>query len=274
MSTGVGVSSCCLSGKIQSGQPRGYVKDIAGLTTYISEPENGKTTKTIIFLVDIFGYEFPNVRLLADNYAKAGFYCYIPDVHQADSLPIEFLQTVEPQLPQREQMGVLDKAASTAQTGATLGPWLIRHREAVSKPLIDGFINTVRMIPGTDKVGAIGFCWGGRYAILSAHSSEPGKGVDAAYACHPSLVAIPGDFDPVVKPLSLALGDKDSLLDQKQVEQIQELMGKKTEVPHEIKIYHDQVHGFALRGDWNNENDKKAMDDAEKQGIEWFKKYL
>jgi len=34
------------------------------------------------------------------------------------------------------------------------------------------------------------------------------------------------------------------------------------------------VHGFALRGDWSSEKDKKAMDEAEKQGIEWFKKYL
>jgi hypothetical protein len=39
-------------------------------------------------------------------------------------------------------------------------------------------------------------------------------------------------------------------------------------------VTEDQVHGFALRGDWSSEKDKKAMDDAEKQGVEWFKKYL
>src|SRR4051794_13919084 len=55
-------------------------------------------------------------------------------------------------------------------------------------------------------------------------------------ACHPSLVAIPGDFDPVTKPLSLALGDQDSLLDQKSVGQIQDVMAKKTDVPHEIPV--------------------------------------
>jgi Dienelactone hydrolase family len=41
-----------------------------------------------------------------------------------------------------------------------------------------------------------------------------------------------------------------------------------------VKIYEDQVHGFALRIDWSSEKDKKAMDDAEKQGIDWFNKYL
>lgn len=40
------------------------------------------------------------------------------------------------------------------------------------------------------------------------------------------------------------------------------------------KIYEDQIHGFALRSDWSSDKDKKAMDDAEKQGIAWFKKHL
>lgn len=56
--------------------------------------------------------------------------------------------------------------------------------------------------------------------------------------------------------------------------QIQDVLAKKTDVPHEIRIYEDQVHGFALRSDWSSEKDKKAMDDAERQGIEWFRKYL
>lgn len=169
----------------------------------------------------------------------------------------------------REQLTVLDKTKSTAIVGTTLPPWLLKHREGVVKPLIESFIKTVRGVPGTGKVGAIGFCWGGRYAILAAHGE-----VDAAYACHPSLVAIPTDFDPVNKPLSLAVGDKDSLLDNKTVGQIQDIMAKKTDLPHELRIYEGQVHGFALRSDWSSEVDRKAMDDAEKQGIEWFSKYL
>lgn len=218
---------------------------------------------------EVFGWKFTNVRLLADAYAKEGFTAYIPDVHQGDSLPLEFLQTVEPPLPEREALTITQKAASTAKVGVTLGPWLAKHREGVTKPLIDDFLAAVRGGAGTPKVGVIGFCWGGRYAILAAHDNS----VDAAYACHPSLVAIPGDFDPVTKPLSLALGTQDSLLGMKEVEQIKEIMEKK-DVESQVKIYEDQVHGFALRGDWSSEKDKKAMDDAEKQGIEWFKKYL
>ena len=190
----------------------------------------------------VFGWEFKNTRLLADEYAKAGFCTYIPDIHQGDSLPISFLQNVEPPLKTQETLGIVDKAKNAAIIPTTLGPWLLKHREGISAPLIDGFVNTVRMIPGTHKIGTVGFCWGGRYSILQAHGQKKDAsgssvgGVDAAYACHPSLVAIPGDFDPVTKPLSLALGTKDSLLDTKSIGQIQDVMAKKTDVPHEIRV--------------------------------------
>lgn len=134
------------------------------------------------------------------------------------------------------------------------------------------------MIPGTDTVGAVGFCWGGRYAILQAHGPDvatPGKigGVDAAFAAHPSLVAVPGDFDPVSRPLSLAIGMRDSLMDEGTRGKIVDLMAEKKEVVHEIRLYEEQIHGFALRSDWSSEKDKKAMDEATRQGIEWMEKY-
>lgn len=143
----------------------------------------------------------------------------------------------------------------------------------------------MREIPGTNKVGVIGFCWGGRYAILAAQkpfSGTPGKGVDAAFAAHPSLLSVPADFEPVIVPLGLALGEKDSLLGESEQGKILRVMaakkkgngeGEKLE-SSEVIIYPDQIHGFSLRGDWADEKSKKAIDEVTKQGVEWFKKYL
>lgn len=52
MSTGVGMSSCCLTGKVQEGTPKGHVETIAGLQTYVAEPKEADKSKTVIFLVD------------------------------------------------------------------------------------------------------------------------------------------------------------------------------------------------------------------------------
>jgi dienelactone hydrolase len=176
---------------------------------------------------------------------------------------------MEPPLKTRDQLSLIDKTKNTATVSTTLPPWLVKHRQSVSKPIIDSFISTVRAIPGTQKVGTVGFSWGGRYAILAAYGD-----VDAAYACHPSPLNVPEDLRPVSKPLSLALGDKDSFLDRNAMGQIQDALAVKTDVPHELRIYEDQIHGFTLRDDWSGDKDRKAMDEAEMQGIEWFCRYL
>ncbi|KAM0721660.1 hypothetical protein Q7P37_002585 [Cladosporium fusiforme] len=227
-----------------------------------------------------FGWSLPNIRLLADQYAQAGFTAYVPDVHGGDSLPVSLLTSVEPTLATRERISFLTKTLNTLRAGAGLGPWLLRHREAVARPVIEAFITAVRSLPGTEKVGVVGFCWGGRYAILAAQkpfSGGAGRGVDAAYSAHPSLCAIPGDFEDVSVPLSIALGQRDSYLGETEIGKIQEVMDRKREASGyegEVVVYKDQVHGFALRGDQENESEKKALDDAAKQGIDWFKKFL
>ena len=193
--------------------------------------------------------------MLADVYAeKGGFYCYVPDFHSGDSLPVSLLQNIEPPLAKQETLSFFDKAKNGMIVPVTLGPWyaksetisaaldflilcrLLSHRESVTRPIIEGFVNAVRLVPGTDKVGCIGFCWGGRYTILNCRQN----GVDAGYACHPSLLAVPGDFSDVSKPLSIALGTKDSLVDAGTRGKIKDALSKKS-VASEVKEYPDQV---------------------------------
>lgn len=270
MSTQVGMSSCCLSGALHNhATPKGHEIKLGDLPCYVAEPEGKSKSQTLIFLTDIFGYDLPNTRLLADEYAKAGFYVYVPDILKGDPLPISFLQNVEPPLKDKEQAGLIDSAKNTAIVGATLGTWLPKHMEMITLPIVEQAVEEVRKQPGVGKIGTVGFCFGGRYSILMAH----GK-VDSAYACHPSLVGIPADFDGVTKPLSIAVGTKDSLLDDASNDKIKEILDKKTGVKTEVVKYEDQIHGFTLRGDWSSEKDKKAMDDALQQGINWFKSTL
>jgi dienelactone hydrolase len=88
------------------------------------------------------------------------------------------------------------------------------------------------------------------------------------------MLGLPADIEGITKPISFAVGDQDSLLDKASVDQIIDVMEKKVDLPHEIRIYENQVHGFSIRGDYSDEKDKEAMDEVLKQGTEWLNKYL
>jgi dienelactone hydrolase len=79
--TQTGVCSECVSGFLHEGTPKGEVGTIAKLPTYIAKPANGPSKSGVIVIItDIFGWEFLNNRLLADEYAeKLGRTIYVPD---------------------------------------------------------------------------------------------------------------------------------------------------------------------------------------------------
>ena len=61
----------CCEGVLNTGTPVGRVETLFDFPTYISDPPNGTESKaTVVIFPDAFGWEFPNNRVLADNYAK------------------------------------------------------------------------------------------------------------------------------------------------------------------------------------------------------------
>ncbi|KZS96363.1 putative cytoplasm protein [Sistotremastrum niveocremeum HHB9708] len=258
-----------LSGHLHVGNPIGQEETLGGMTTYTTGDVKNKN-KSILFITDIFGYHLTNTRLLADEYAKAGFYVYVPDLFDGDYVPEYVLDVVAPK-DTAPPKSFTEKALSTAKAPFDLGPWVVKHREAVSLPLIKNAVEAIRADPATGKLGAVGFCWGGRYAILLAHA---GSQVDAAVAHHPSFLGLPDDVEPVAKPLAVTVGDKDSMLDQKGVAQLKEILTSKAGVPSEVTVYPGAHHGFTVRGDLNNETEREQKEQAAEQTIAWMRKYL
>jgi len=72
------MSQCCLSGFRWDGTPVGKETKLGNNDTYVT----GSNKDVAIMIVhDIFGWTFPNLRLLADHYAKeADATVYLPDL--------------------------------------------------------------------------------------------------------------------------------------------------------------------------------------------------
>ncbi|KAI9784644.1 MAG: hypothetical protein M1839_001866 [Geoglossum umbratile] len=159
-------------------------------------------------------------------------------------------------------------------------PFVIRNRKSVVLRKITTFLRSVRDNEGKAlRIGAAGFCFGGRYAVLMTHNDTEtstatgGPLVDAVFAGHPAQVSIPGDIEKVKLPLSIAIGSLDSWMSMKQVEETKKVLGT-VGVEHEVVVYEGAKHGFAVRGTPGDEAEVKRGIQAEDQAVSWFTKFL
>jgi len=87
------------------------------------------------------------------------------------------------------------------EKGCDFAPWLGRHGPDVTDSIISATIKALREEFGVEKIGAVGYCFGGRYVMRFL---AKGKGIDAGFAAHPSLVQA-NEFEEIDGPLSLAI---------------------------------------------------------------------
>lgn len=75
-----GIKQCCATGSLHTGTPTGRITKVHGLDCYIADAPNGSPKGIVVIIPDVFGWEFPNNRILADCLAKEGnFQVYLPD---------------------------------------------------------------------------------------------------------------------------------------------------------------------------------------------------
>ena len=159
-------------------------------------------------------------------------------------------------------------------------PFSILNSFERTYPRVLSFFEKVRQNEGaTIPVGAVGFCWGGKHVIHLAHgATASGEGggkplVDAVFTGHPSLLKLPADVEPVRKPLSIAVGDKDIWLTAKGVETVRRVFAGLTS-PTELTVYPNAGHGFTVRQDKTNPEQERQAKEAQAQALEWFAQHF
>jgi len=258
-----------VTGHLHSGVEKGSVTKLAGFDCYETGPSSGDKSKVILFVTDVFGWQLTNTRLLADEFAQAGFYVYIPDLLDGDVVSADLLNTIVPRDP--DNVSTVDKAKNAALTGAALGPWILKHREDVVRPKIVEALKAITATPGVGKIGAIGFCWGARYTCLLGGKESL---VHAVVANHPTFLAIPAEVEALTTPTQFNIGTKDAMVDLSGIQTIKDVLAKKSDVASEVNVFDGAVHGFTVRGDLEKETEKKQKEEAANNAIRWFQKHL
>lgn len=245
--------SKCLSGSLHTGTPLGSVSAVAGIETYVAPAPSAVSGSTIVLITDVFGYELPNVRLLADEYSRAGYNAVVPDIFHGDNMAFD----------------ALDSAANLDELFGILGPWLKNHGSETVTPVLDAVLDKLRR--DGQKIGVVGFCFGGKYAFHYAATDK----VDAVCAMHPSLIDLPNDAQAVKKPISIHVASTDEIYNAEKSKQAAQIF-EKNKVPYENRIYDGEGvgHGFAVRGDLTKSSPKAAKEEAIAASIAWYQKFL
>lgn len=153
--------------------------------------------------------------------------------------------------------------------------------------ICSAFLRGVRSEMGAEgKIGMVGFCWGGRYAVRAGlkRNMYQVNGikkplVDAVVAMHPSHLTLPGDVEGLVVPVIFGWGETDIAVNLKQKGWIEDVHAKESEggrkVPEmEHMVYRPGRHRFAVRGNPDDPAERKCLEDSMKQGREWLERWL
>ncbi|KAI0477868.1 dienelactone hydrolase family protein [Xylariaceae sp. FL0804] len=271
----------CFSGAIHEGEPSGITTRLHGLDTYVAEPASGRPARAVVVIIpDAFGWDFPNIRLLADSYAKKRDYrVYAPDFMKGHSAPLSMIDTTKRVFNPAETWGAaLAKPYHVARLLWVFVPWFIANWPSRTFPVVRAFMDALRRNEAAHlPVGVAGFCWGGKHAVLLAEGYKAdGKPlVDAVFTGHPSFLKLYDEIEKMTVPVSIAVGDLDNQMSPAQAARTREIVEAKPDGRGrgEVRLYPGHGHGFACRCDPKSD-DPAAAAEAERQAVAWFEKHF
>ncbi|KAH7439949.1 hypothetical protein KP509_04G083800 [Ceratopteris richardii] len=229
---GPGAEHCCI----------GKEENCGSLVAYITSHHT--PTAGILLVNDIFGFEAPLLRKLADTLASYGYYVVVPDFFNKD-----------PYVP-----------PSTGDWSAGFGGWIKNHQALDSVEAAKGVVKCI-LDKGLPCVGAVGFCWG--VVVQLAKGNE----LKAAVLAHPSFVTVE-DIHDVKTPIAILAAEIDQTTPPALAEKFADVLKSKPEVESFVHIYPKVAHGWTCR--YNPESPEEVANAAEAHNkmIEWFGKYL
>lgn len=240
----------------------------------------------IVMYSDIFGLPLPNNKIIADAYAKSGeWLVYLPDFFEGDPVPLKVADLLIP--VDEAKQSTLAKYTGILASALSFIMWMTRHKEAPTNKVCMDFLQALRRAtPRSRKIGMVGFCWGGKYAIRAGLESnmielegERVPLVDAAVGLHPSHLAVPQDVESLVVPVSYGWGVEDTAVSFEQKGKVENVHAKDREsgkkMPEmEHKVYKPGRHGFAVRGNPDDPQERACLEDSVTQVLDWFGRWL
>ncbi|XP_032271233.1 carboxymethylenebutenolidase homolog [Phoca vitulina] len=236
---------CDIGHRIEYGG-MGREVQVEHIQAYITKPPFD-TGKAVIVIQDIFGWQLPNTRYMADMIAGNGYTTIVPD----------FFVGQEPWHPSGDW--------------STFPEWLkTRDARKIDKE-VDAVLKYLKQQCHAQKIGAVGFCWGGvavHHVMMKYPEFRAGVSVYG-------IVKDSEDVHSLKNPTLFIFAENDAVIPLEQVSLLTQKLKKHCKVEYQIKTFSGQTHGFVhrKREDCSAE-DKPYIDEARRNLLEWLHKYV
>ena len=215
-------------------------------SAYIARPE-GEPSAAIVVIQEIFGVN-AGIRRKCDKLAEAGYLAVSPDLFWRLEPNVELDPDIEPEFKTAlDLMGKFDQDMG------------IRDIEAT--------IKYARTVVGGGKVGAVGYCLGGRLAYMTAARTDSDATV-GYYAV--GVDELLREKDAIANPLILHIPTEDGFVDKATQKAMHEGLDDHPKVV--LHDYEGMDHGFATEFG-KRRNDEQA-ELADKRTMEFFAEHL
>ncbi|XP_055815167.1 endo-1,3;1,4-beta-D-glucanase-like isoform X2 [Solanum dulcamara] len=218
----------------------GTLQDIGGLSSYVTGSVHSKLA--ILLISDVFGYEAPLLRKLADKVAAAGYLVVVPDFFYGEPL---------------------DREKHDIQT------WLKDHGTDKGCEDAKAVIESLKS-KGVSAIGAAGFCWGGMVVSKLANYETT---IGAAVILHPGPITV-DDINEVKVPTAILAAEHDHIFPPDQAKLVGDALSAKPEIESFVKIFPGVEHGWTVRYNVEDESAVKAAEEAHSDMLNWFTKFI
>uniref|UniRef100_A0A3Q3J994 Carboxymethylenebutenolidase homolog n=1 Tax=Monopterus albus TaxID=43700 RepID=A0A3Q3J994_MONAL len=222
----------------------GQEVQIDHIKAYVVKPST-VSDKAIIVIQDIFGWQLPNTRYMADMLSANGYIAVCPD----------FYVGKEPWSPSHDW--------------SKFQEWYEDKKPTNINKEVDVVLRYLKEQCGAKHIGAVGFCWGGaathylalQYPEVKAGVSFYGKSLEEIYG--------------LKSPTLFVFAENDHVIPLDQVEALEVKLKKKCTVDYQVKIFPGQTHGFVHRKREDiNPADKPSIQEARTDMLNWLNKYI